>query len=173
MKLTKVHRQAFVTAVMQDVPQFDYEKVLHAFLKERSVEYLPAQLRAAALDKELSQYLATESAWCNHHSTGISACTVFSKSRGCFRLTPEDKKIADKIMRDAERQIDERAALKERIQGVIASCTTVKMAKERLPEFVKYLPEEIEQTKNLPAIANIVADLTKLGWPKSAQKAMA
>jgi hypothetical protein len=37
----------------------------------------------------------------------------------------------------------------------------------RLPEFEKYFPaEDAPISKNLPALANMVADLTKLGWPK-------
>ena len=35
-----------------------------------------------------------------------------------------------------------------------------------LPEFAKYLPKAVAKTDNLPAVANLVADFVKAGWPK-------
>ena len=99
--------------------------------------------------------------------------TVYWERGSCFRLSAEDQKVLDTIIGNAERQRQHRESLKEKISGVIAGCTTVKTAKARLPEFAKYLPEEVEKTQNLPAIANLVADLTKLGWPKDAAQAAA
>jgi hypothetical protein len=169
MKLTKLHRQAFVTAVMQDVPQIDYETQAHKLAKECSIEYLPPQLRSFALDKELSRFLCTESTWFRHHTTGISNTMVFTDRHHSFRLKDEDQAKMDAILDAAERQIKDRNALKEKITGVIEGCTTLKSAKERLPEFEKYLPKEAEKTANLPAISNLVADLAKMGWPKDQQ----
>lgn len=57
--------------------------------------------------------------------------------------------------------------LRKQLTAVIASCTTLKQAKEALPEFIKYLPKEpgsaIDRT--LPVVGNLVADLVKAGWP--------
>ena len=166
MKLTKLHREAFVRAVIQDLPQIDYEAMAHKLVQEKAIEALPAKLRPVALDKELRTYLTTDTMWFNQHATGIGNCAVFSGRGGYFRLNDKDQITLDEIMASAQHQRDERKRMEERMAGVIAACTTVKMAKTHLPEFEKYLPKEVEKTNNLPAIANIVADLTKLGWPK-------
>ena len=52
----------------------------------------------------------------------------------------------------------------------MATVFTVDKFFEAFPEFEKYLPSEAQPTKNLPALANVVADLSKLGWPKNATK---
>jgi hypothetical protein len=61
---------------------------------------------------------------------------------------------------------DQRRAVCNKLKGVIDGCSTLKQLKTLLPEFEKYFPTEAQPTKNLPAVANVVADLTKLGWPK-------
>lgn len=62
--------------------------------------------------------------------------------------------------------------LRKQLTAVIAACTTLKQAKEALPEFIKYLPEEpgnpVDRT--LPVVGNLVADLSKAGWPKKDSK---
>jgi len=173
MKLTKIHRQAFVRAVMQDVPTVNFDDQIHKFVKERAIEYLPPQLRPVALDKDLSGFLSMDTMWFEQHRTGVGAVRVFAARSGGFRLNDKDQAHISKLMNEAERQIEDRKSLQERIEGVIASCITLRQATERLPEFVKYLPAEQEKTNNLPAIANIVADLAKRGWPKSATPAAA
>jgi hypothetical protein len=56
------------------------------------------------------------------------------------------------------------------LNSAIMSCTTLAALKKTFPEFEKYYPTEEQPTKNLPALANVVADLTKLGWPKGGKK---
>ena len=51
------------------------------------------------------------------------------------------------------------------------SCTTRKALANLLPEFEQYLPEDTPAAiRSLPAIANIVADFSKAGWPKDKTK---
>ena len=62
-------------------------------------------------------------------------------------------------------QNDKRRELEAKLHGVIDSFTTVKLAREALPEFAKYLPEvDGNRCKTLPAIAGLVADLQNVGW---------
>jgi phosphoglycolate phosphatase-like HAD superfamily hydrolase len=63
----------------------------------------------------------------------------------------EDKKVSD---------------ARRSLQGAIEACSTYKQLMTRLPEFEKYYPKPDAPTANLPALANVVADLSKLGWPK-------
>lgn len=58
--------------------------------------------------------------------------------------------------------------LQTRLKGVAYACTTRKQLEEALPEFSSYLPEEeAKAAKNLPAVANVLSDFVKAGWPKS------
>lgn len=62
----------------------------------------------------------------------------------------------------------ERASVRSAIYG----CSTLKQAKERLPEFEKYLPAERDgkYIPNLPAVANLVTEMMNAGWPKDQKK---
>ncbi len=57
------------------------------------------------------------------------------------------------------------------LRGVVEGCNTVKQLKEALPEFAKYAPHEEATSKNLPALANVVAEFSKAGWPKDSRPA--
>jgi hypothetical protein len=61
-------------------------------------------------------------------------------------------------------------AIRNQLQATVESCSTVKQLNDRLPEFKKYFPTIEKPVANLPATANLVADLTKLGWPKGAKQ---
>lgn len=173
MKLTKIDREAFVRAVMQDVPKVDYTEQARKLVLDDSIEQLPAQLRQFALNKDTNAFLRTDSYWA--YQGFQKSFTVFTARSGSFSLTKKSQAAFDKLAEQYKAQKEQREALEQRVSAVIAGCSTLKMAKERLPEFEKYLPQDRgdSKTPNLPAIANIVADLTKLGWPKSMQKAAA
>ena len=72
----------------------------------------------------------------------------------------------DVVMKPYVEAKDQRREVYNKLKSIIDGCTTLKQLKTLLPEFEKYMPTEEAPTKNLPAVANVVADLTKLGWPK-------
>jgi hypothetical protein len=75
------------------------------------------------------------------------------------------------LKKQENEQQKKRWDLETKLRGVIDSFTTVKTAREALPEFAKYLPEiDGSRCKTLPAIAGLVADLQNIGWktPKTA-----
>jgi hypothetical protein len=78
----------------------------------------------------------------------------------------EIAKIRQKYEAEDKKYYDAECHLK----GVIESCSSLKQLNERLPEFKKYFPTEEKPVANLPALANVVAELSKLGWPKGANK---
>jgi hypothetical protein len=55
---------------------------------------------------------------------------------------------------------------RRKLCAIVEGCSTLKQLQTLLPEFVDYMPTEAAPTKNLPAVANMVSDLSKLGWPK-------
>ena len=65
------------------------------------------------------------------------------------------------------KQQEESLVVAALLEAVISGCTTLKQAQERLPEFVKYLPQpERKATPNLPSTTDVFDSLTKAGWPK-------
>jgi Tfp pilus assembly protein PilO len=66
-------------------------------------------------------------------------------------------------------QTSDRNTLSSKLQAAANSVATRKALVALLPEFEKYLPADKEAAcKNLPAVANLLADFSKAGWPKSA-----
>jgi hypothetical protein len=76
-----------------------------------------------------------------------------------------DEQIKE-IVAPYKKEEDERSAMKHKLTHAFEGIRTLKAALKTFPEFKKYMPTEAEPTKNLPALANVMADLSKLGWPK-------
>ena len=163
MKLTKYHRQAFVRAVMNDVPKEDYESKAHAIAIEDSILQLPEKLQAAARDKDLSRYISRANFW----SREFSSVLTFAIYAGDFKLSAKAQVEFDKLSELAKTQSSARYALKQKLESAIGARTTDMQVRKALPEFSKYLPAaESPVDRTVPVIANLVADLTKMGWPK-------
>lgn len=169
-RLTKYQREAFVEAVMQDVPTIDYEKQAHDLVKNAALAALPPKVREIAQDKSLNHYLETTNHWFGYNHGNFSSVTVY-QGRQCSYMTPEVEAKLEEIIELAKAQDERLNETRSKVKAAIGGCTTDRMARERLPEFIKYLPEPEEKTPYLPAVANIVADLVSLGWPKDGEKA--
>lgn len=164
MKLTSSHRIAFVAAVLNDIPQIDYQqeakKLVDAYFAARCHEDV------VAFEKKypgrIRQFYV---AGPNH--TSCHSAFVDCAQHNLDSSHPDLYAQLSVISADAEVQYTNIKAVREKLTASIKACSTVKHARERLPEFEKYLPFEAEPTKDLPAVANLVADLAKLGWPKS------
>lgn len=171
MKLTNFHRQAFVASVMNDVPKIDHQPKLQARVYKDIIETAPKKvadvfkdlaLRHHVIDAYHSFHASVKKPSGQYASHGLSRVSVISGYK------PSDEALADieAICLAAEEQCTARNNMEQQVSGVIASCFTLKKAQELLPEFVKYLPQENVKGTMLPAIANLAADLVKMGWPK-------
>lgn len=173
MKLTNFHRQAFVASVMNDVPKIEHQEQLQALILDDMIKSAPAEVAALLKEEKLRHYvLGGYNLFYpanSGYSYGIGSVMVY---RG-YEPTPAALKKVAVIVTAAVAQHSARSKLQSMIEGVIASCSTVKAAAERLPEFVKYLPIEPEKGTMLPAIANLASELMKMGWPKDAAPAAA
>ncbi len=162
MKLTNHHRDTFVKAAMLDVPYVDYKEQARALFVKTMVAKLPPKVRALWDDNELRPYVKT-------HQACVLFCSVSAPapSRDDLVLGPEaDAALAQLKIADMAQQ-ETRNALAMSLRSVAYGCTTRKALLEALPEFEKYMPAETPPvSRNLPAIANVVADFTKAGWPK-------
>ena len=157
MRLDKHTKKAIHRAIMDDVPKFftnedtDKQEIQAALVKAMS-----------PLARKL--YKQNPTALAKKHF-----CSWDYGFRSSFDLIVggADSAAILKPYKDAN---DQRSSVGKRIEGIIEGCSTLKQLKTLLPEFEKYMPSEAEPTKNLPAVANVVADLTKLGWPKGGKK---
>ena len=157
MRLDKYAKQAIVKAIMADVPKPDKVKrrddLQAAILKAMS----PAVRKVF---KECPGALKT--AYFND--------LLYDGMRWSTREIVIGDVSEDKLKELTAPYIDEDEAIrnaKAKLEGAIEGCTTRKALMTRLPEFEKYYPaENAPMSKNLPALANVMADLSKLGWPK-------
>ena len=168
MKLTKTDKDAFVVAVMNDVPSVDYTSQARVLVTADAASKLPKNVRAI---------------WDNNETRGFIRCDIYFRAAGfntSFSIPYVDYApsvaMAKKLQGLADKnqaQRKQRDDLRDKVNAVISGCTTLKQALDRLPEFAKYLPTERGTTgvSGLPAIANVVADLSKAGWPKDRTKA--
>ena len=168
MRLNKYQKDAFVAAVMQDVPQIDYHEQKQAIVNEVVLDSMPEPVRAIAKNPAYAGWLGEQMYWvpggsvyAYSHSDGISIKEQYPKAWEKLEAIAEAEKAhAEKIR-----------ALRAKLEGVAAGCSTRKALAEALPEFEKYLPAAPSETcKTLPALANIVTDFIQAGWPKGQPK---
>ena len=184
MKLTKAHKAEFVRAVLADVPTKNYptqaedlaRKLCQAKYKELGLAKVdPSRLSYASI---YVRVWASDIMLADRPKDGCYyPCNTFAQIAGKGLNEHEIAEITDcpEMMVIRQGYADEYNMLnnlRKQLTAVIASCTTLKQAKEALPEFIKYLPEEpgsaIDRT--LPVVGNLVADLSKAGWPKKDSK---
>ncbi len=80
------------------------------------------------------------------------------------------KANVDAILEPYQKEDSKRAEVGRNLKAAIMACSSVKQLNERLPEFKNYYPSAEKPVTTLPALANVVADLTKLGWPDGVKK---
>jgi hypothetical protein len=161
MRLANYHRDAFVKAVMDDVPEKDFQKELEVVAQKELEKILPKEIFKIWKDNKLKGYLVTRSL--GVHPLHFSAPLSYEERRS-FDQNPSIRKV----VQAAQKQKEKREELRFKVRSAIYSVSTVKKAKELLPGFAQYLPEEKDApSKFAPAvIANLASDLNAAGWPK-------
>lgn len=168
-RLTNYVRNAFVAAVMNDVPSVDYDeqarKLIDARLDELFQKAFPGMSRSKAAD----------TGWLN-----VNNLYTPSGLRGIRTAAPDDcyfiKKQPDlwaeleKLGAAANKQAKARDELRDKLRSIAYSYTTRKALAAALPELEKYLPTEESTSRSLPVVTNVVADFVKAGWPKGAKQ---
>lgn len=167
MRLTNYIRDAFVTAAMQDVPKVDYEAEIRKAYTEAYIDAMPPEV-AKAYKKNPE--------WFNHsykHVQGVNSSFRVPCPEQSPYPTLDPKRVAaiNLLAEKAKVQRTTRNELAERLKGIAYGATTRKALLEALPEFEKYLPEDTPKAcRSVPAIANLVSDFTKAGWPATKAK---
>ena len=155
MKLTKYEKEAIIRAIMQDVPTKP-DNILKAEIQAAFVAGMSTPV--LKLYKTHPKALKTES---------LSSWDSPLAYRADFIVG--DAKV-DEVVKPFKAQKKEWDEAYNKLHAAIHGCNTLAQLKKLLPEFISYFPSETEPTKNLPAVANMVADLSKLGWPKGQTK---
>jgi hypothetical protein len=165
-RLTVYQRSAFVRAVLDDVPVIDYDEQVRSIMQKWALSKMTPKARA--LYKEDPSWINTTSI--DMPGSLLQACVYTNLGYGELRsaakadaeLWTSIEDLASKKSSDS----DSRDKLRNQVRAAIVSCSTVKAAHERMPEFVKYLPlGSAPVDRTVPVIANLVSDLTKAGWP--------
>ncbi len=154
-RVTKWDKQAIVKAIMADVPVPDKtkrkEELQAAVVKAMSPE-------ARKLYKNCPEALRTK-------CVGELIYNGTWSSRDIIVGDVKDK-VIDELKKKYEIEDQKISDARWSLKGAIEACTTIKQLNDRLPEFKKYFPTVEKPVANLPALSNVVADLSKLGWPK-------
>lgn len=168
MKLTNNIRDAFVRAVMQDVPKIDFDEQARKLVLDDSAAQLPPKIKALVRSAETAPFVRTTDYWTNMSDLGIYK--AYAASGDKYAPTP-DTLLELKRLNDLKREQEAtRSALRARLKSVALGATTRKALADALPEFEKYLPaDEAKAVRSLPIVANVVADFVKAGWPKGAK----
>jgi hypothetical protein len=156
MKITKYDKQAIVKAIMADVPKPDKTK------RREEIQTAIVKVMNPAVRKVFKEF---PGALRQEHLGDLTFYGSWSE-RYVVVGDVTDKALQEILKPYREEDIARHNA-EAKLYGAIESCTTRKALMDRLPEFEKYFPaESAPASKNLPALANVVADLSKLGWPK-------
>lgn len=166
MRLTSTHREAFVKAVLADVPFVDYDEQIRKIIYEDSIQALPEKVQVVARDPNLKAYLNTT--YFYRTDRHMPSVVVIGRERDGYSVSATAEGKVRALLELKKEQETVRNDLENKLQATIAACSTRKTAVERPPEFEKYLPPDLSASKDsfLPAIANLVTDLAAAGWPK-------
>ena len=154
MRLDKYAKLAIVRAIMADVPKPDV-KAYRKSIQAEVVKLMSPAVRKVY--KECPKALTAE-----YVSDLYDGVDWQSRYIILGNVTKDQLNNVCKPLDDAIRA---RAKVEHDLKNIVESTSTLKRLKELLPEFVKYFPTEAEPSKNLPAVANLVTDMVKLGWP--------
>lgn len=170
MKLTKFMREAFVRAAMQDVPSVNYNEQARELVQKAAKDMMPPAIQ------KLVKAGGVELAYIRTGYLSMPGCLsnvgVYCRT-DCPSLSelPADVQTqVRELEKAAKAQGEQRRDLQRQLEGAANSVTTRKALAELLPEFEKYLPADAPAAcRSLPAIANVVAEFSKAGWPKGAK----
>jgi hypothetical protein len=156
MRLDKYTKSSIIRAIMDDVPAPDKVK-RRADLQAAVAKVMSPEVRKV--------YNKTPGALRTHHVGDVIYDGYGWNTRDIIAGDVTDK-VIEEILKPYKAEDEARYATKRKLQGIVEGCSTLKQLQTLLPEFKQYMPTEAAPTKNLPAVANMVADLSKLGWPK-------
>ncbi len=153
-RLNQYMRSVIVRAVMNDVPQTDPDDI--------AVEIQAAFY--SAMKPEVRQF--------ERDFPGSLKTTSFGDDYGLgypyreFVVGDLTQEQIDKALEPFENIGNDRAEAERNLKAALAGMRTEEQVRKHFPELEKYLTAPETPSTNLPALANVMAGLAKLGWPK-------
>jgi hypothetical protein len=170
MNLNQHHKQAIIAAVMNDVPRQHGESsiVLRAkkVIDDDIRQFAPRSVANIYFDKENSIYLQFSGQNIGYLSTEGSYThdMPYVSKPSQYALSDIAKAEISKIITAASEEVVAIKKVESDLRAAISGLRTRKQFVAMFPELEKYAPEEPTTGTMLPAIANVVAGLSKLGW---------
>ena len=163
MRLTNQLKEAIVRAIMQDVPKPDCSK------RHETVQAALVKAMSPACRKVYKSLFNPKKVFRTTFAGTLYNGTAYDTREVIVGDAPSG--LLSELLKPYDAEDAKYAQAKRNLQQAVMACTTTKQFKAAFPEFEKYAPTENQPTKNLPAMANVVADLSKLGWPKGEKEA--
>lgn len=158
MRLTQAIRDAFVRAVMDDLPKIEYKPMVESMVSS-AVKKVQVAAGIGAANTDRLKYTSIFV----QHIGSIASHGLTQEEREAIQGMPAVLSLANKSV-EQERQ---RNALRDKLMRAAAGFTTRKQLAEAMPEFEKYLPaDEAAAIRSLPVVTNVVSDFQRAGWPK-------
>lgn len=155
MKLTKMTKEAIVRAIWNEVPEIDHKARKEAIQKALVALFTPEVKAVYDLCPD-----ALKIAW---HNTIQYGTSYQERYVIVANLTDEQQEAVLEPFVEEDRQ---RQQARGRLGALVMGCSTRNQLVKLLPECEKYLPAKASTDRSLPVVANVIADMTKLGWPK-------
>lgn len=184
MRLTNYHRESFIRAVVNDLPPIEdspeYKEVEEA-VEQYVVSKLPVCLRGPYLDRSTREYFKDNLGFSSNHSFNAELNHLTWEDRHklfqFFGRKPVSIEVGPGSQLDIAiikfiGKLKDLSALRIKLRNAIFSCTTLKQAKDYLPDSLhKYLPANVDVSarnanRSLPVVTNVLTDLKAFGWPK-------
>ena len=163
MKLTNSMREAFVRSAMNDVPTIDYSEKIRSAAMKLAIAGLPPKVRAIYQDEALRGFVAS-------YYRNVAGVHMNLPGADRESSTPISAQLKP-LEVEADAQHAKLETLRRHLKSVAQSAGTRAALAKMLPEFEKYLPaDEATALRTVPALANVVADFVKAGWPKGGKK---
>lgn len=156
MKLSKLTKEAIIRAIWNEVPEVDH-KARKVAIQAALVELFTPKVKAL-------------------YKTQPGALkTVYCRPLGSSDMSYEDRHVTvadlteeqiDSVLEPYTEEDRARGEACNKLRDLVMGCSTRNQLVKLLPECEKYLPAEASTDRTLPVVANVIADMTKLGWPK-------
>lgn len=166
-------RDAFVRAVMDDVPKRDFMPEVEQIAKTAAERSMPKEVHAVWVKTKLRPWLAHDMPLMDgstHQGLSGDAMAMLTSVRvpniGGVIFNDEELHQLEALAAAWNEQTNHREGLRSKLKESALGCRTYKQLTDTFPELVKYMPKAVKATVNLPVAANVVADLVKAGWPK-------
>lgn len=169
MKLNQHHKETFVRAVCNALPEVDYMAMANEAALKIAVKNLPKSVRDIYDNVKTRPYVGLCRIY--FRADGFSYDRAISIPIGMGEGSiynvdnhPEYAEVFDLM----HQEINQRKVIKdcrEKLKGVVMGCSTLKQLKDALPEFEAYMPVQRTTTPNLPAVSNVIAEFVGAGFP--------